>query len=148
MNIIQVAKVDYNHLNARQKETRNFHKIASELSEFGFNSLWLTDDWQGADFISIHKDGEIIKVQLKGRFTVDAKYLGKELYIAFFDNVLGWFLYPHDQLHTITMNHSLGANKNGARSIGGVPKWLYPHLEIYIINKNNEYLNLLSLKKQ
>ena len=78
MNNYQVVKVNYKELNARQKEIRNFHKVASVLSDFGFNSLWLTDDWQGADFISVHKDGELmLKVQLKGRFTVESKYFGK-----------------------------------------------------------------------
>ena len=36
----------------------------------------LNDDWEGADFIAIN-DKEMIKVQLKGRFSIDKKYLGK-----------------------------------------------------------------------
>ena len=45
-------KVDYKNLNGRQKEVYNFHKIAAVLADYGFNSLKLTDDWQGADFLA------------------------------------------------------------------------------------------------
>lgn len=48
--------------------------MATALADYGYNSVRLTDDWQGADFIAVHIDGEsFLKVQLKGRFTVDKK---------------------------------------------------------------------------
>lgn len=138
-----INRIDYTHLNARQKESYNFHKIAAKLADFGFNSMWLTDDWKGADFISVHKDGNLmLKVQLKGRFTVDSKYLDKEVYIAFSDHMMTWYLYPHDKLHRLVMEHSDGANKHGARSIGYIPKWLFPHLETYCLNNNRTVLCL------
>ena len=74
----ELIKVDYNSLNAKQKENYNFHKVAAALADYGYNSMRLNDDWQGADFIAI-KGEEMIKVQLKGRFTIDKKYLGKEI---------------------------------------------------------------------
>ena len=67
-------KVNYNELNAKQKENYNFHKVAAALAEYGYNSMRLNDDWQGADFIAVKGD-EMLKIQLKGRFTVDKKYL-------------------------------------------------------------------------
>ena len=92
----ELIKVDYKSLNARQKENYNFHKVASALAEYGYNSMRLNDDWQGADFIAIKGD-EMIKVQLKGRFTIDKKYLGKEIYIAFIeDEVIK--IYDHDEV--------------------------------------------------
>ena len=92
----ELIKVDYKTLNARQKENYNFHKVASALAEYGYNSMRLNDDWQGADFIAI-KGEEMIKVQLKGRFTIDKKYLGKEIYIAFIeDGVIK--IYNHDEV--------------------------------------------------
>lgn len=140
----QINKIDYNELNARQKESFNFHKIAARFSDFGFNSMWLTDDWKGADFISVHKNGNLmLKVQLKGRFTVDSKYLEKEIYIAFSDQTMTWYLYPHDKLYRLVMHHSNGANKNAARSIGYIPKWLSSHLETYCLTENKSMLNLL-----
>jgi len=53
------------------------------------------DDWLGADFIAINGE-DMIKVQLKGRFTVDKKYIGKEIYIAFIENNI-IKLYIHDE---------------------------------------------------
>ena len=85
-------------LNARQKELRNFHRIAARLADYGFHSMWLSDDWQGADFLAVHIDGEtVLRVQLKSRLAINKKYLGKNLHIAFRekDQV---FVYPHDEL--------------------------------------------------
>ena len=77
-------KVEYSDLNARQKENYNFHKIASALAEYGYNSIRLSDDYHGADFISIHVEtGEVLKIQQKSRWTVLGKYLGKGILIAF-----------------------------------------------------------------
>jgi hypothetical protein len=51
----------------------------------------------GADFIAIHFDGvKYLKVQLKSRLTFDKKYIGKEIFICFFDK--DRFIYPHDEL--------------------------------------------------
>ncbi len=138
-----INKINYTELNARQKEAFNFHKISAKLSDFGFNSMWLTDDWRGADFISVHKDGNLmLKVQLKGRFTVHSKYLDKEIYIAFSDKNMTWYLYPHDKLHKLVMQHSAGAKKHGDRSIGYIPKWLFPHLDTYCLNDVRNVLHL------
>ena len=73
-------KVNYNELNAKQKENYNFHKVAAALAEYGYNSMRLNDDWQGADFIAVKGD-DMLKIQLKGRFTVEKKYIGKTIYI-------------------------------------------------------------------
>ncbi len=90
-------KIEYNQLNSKQKENYNFHKVASALAEYGYNSMRLNDDWQGADFISVHVDGDqMIKVQLKGRFSVAKKYIGKSIFIAFLENDEVKF-YEHDQ---------------------------------------------------
>ena len=92
------AEVPYAALNSRQKENYNFHKIAARLAGYGFTSLRLTDDFEGADFIALHVDGEtILKVQLKGRPTFDRKYEGKGLHIAFRLDERA-FVYPHDEL--------------------------------------------------
>ena len=83
---MQLNRVNYKELNAKQKENYNFHKVAAALAEYGYNSMRLNDDWQGADFIAVKGD-EMLKIQLKGRFTVDKKYLkDKELYVAFIES--------------------------------------------------------------
>ena len=92
-------KIAYQDLNARQQENYNFHKISAVLADYGFTTIRLSDDWQGADFIAQHIDGEkFLKVQLKGRFSFCKKYLGKDLYIAFKSNEQ-WYMYPHDELY-------------------------------------------------
>jgi len=94
----QFKPVLYGDLNSRQKENYNFHKIAARMADYGFNCLRLTDDWQGADFIACHINGEtFLKVQLKGRMTIDKKYLGKDIHIAFL-NGEECIVYPHDEM--------------------------------------------------
>lgn len=90
--------VVYADLNSRQKENYNFHRVAACLAEYGYNSMRVTDDWQGADFIACHIDGErFMKVQLKGRLTLDQKYEGKDIHIAFRHGEQ-CFVYPHDEM--------------------------------------------------
>ena len=98
MSKLILEKVNYSDLNSRQKENFNFQKISAVLAEYGFVTHRFTDDWQGADFIAQHLDGEtFIKVQLKSRLTFERKYLGKSLYIAF-RNEGDWYPYPHDEV--------------------------------------------------
>lgn len=119
------SKVNYKDLNNRQKENYNFHKVAAKLAEYGFNSVRLSDDFKGADFIAIHSDGEqFLKVQLKGRFTVDKKYLGKSIYIAFIEsNEVK--LYNHDKaVSVLTPNviNSKSWKTQGSYSFNQTPK--------------------------
>ena len=91
-------RMKFKDLNARQKENFNFQKIASTLADYGFNCIRLSDDWQGADFIACHIDGNtFVKIQLKGRLTFQKKYNGKDIYIAFRENGK-CYIYPHDEL--------------------------------------------------
>ncbi|MGI0148266.1 MAG: hypothetical protein ACREDF_01870 [Thermoplasmata archaeon] len=106
---MQLRRVRYSSLNARQKENFNFQKISAVLADYGFVTLRLSDDWQGADFIAQHTDGAtFVRVQLKGRLTFEAKYRGKDLWVAFADGER-WYLYPHDDL----LDHVLAATAVG-----------------------------------
>ena len=95
---MKLNKIRYRDLNARQQENYNFHKAACVLAEHGFNCIRLSDDWEGADFLAYHKDGDnTLKVQLKGRTAIYKKYEGKALHMCFrIDDV--WYLVPHDDL--------------------------------------------------
>ncbi len=91
-------KIRYTDLNSKQKEIHNFQKVAGLLADYGFNCIKLADDWLGADFLAYHKDGkDTLKVQLKGRLTIDKKYMGKDLYICF-PVKDAWCLISHDEL--------------------------------------------------
>ena len=103
--MIDLKKIDYNALNARQKENYNYHKVASALADYGYDCMRLNNDWEGADFIAV-KDDEMIKVQLKSRFTLDGKYENKDLYIAFIENGIVK-LYLHDDALAIATSNIL-----------------------------------------
>ncbi len=89
-----MERIKYAELNSRQKESYNFHKLAAILADFGYTSLWLNDDYLGADFIAVGLT-DVRKVQLKSRFTVDKKYAGKSIFVAA-PIQANWYLYPHD----------------------------------------------------
>ena len=94
---MELQRVAYAELNSRQQERFNFQKVSALLADYGFATLKLDDDWQGADFIAVHRYGEHLKVQLKSRLTFDEKYRGKNIYIAF-PNGGNWYLVNHDEL--------------------------------------------------
>ncbi len=118
--------VPYALLNSRQKENFNFHKVAARLADYGFHSLRLTDDWQGADFIACHIDGQtFLKVQLKGRLCLDKKYVGKGIHIAFLRGG-ECYLYPHDELlRLVTSNGALDEESERWR-VHGQRHWPQP----------------------
>jgi hypothetical protein len=95
---LNLTKIKYSELNARQKENYNYQKLSAVLADYGFVTMRLSDEWQGADLIAQHLDGDtFLKIQMKGRLTFCKKYLKKSLHIAFpYRDV--WYLYPHDEL--------------------------------------------------
>jgi hypothetical protein len=96
-------RVSYGDLKGKHQENYNFAKASALLANFGFTTLRLTDDWHGVDFIAHNPNGITLFVQLKGRFTIDKKYLWKQIYVCFpciekGGQMRTWFLYPHDEL--------------------------------------------------
>lgn len=95
---MKLKRVTYSSLNARQKEAYNFQKVAALLADYGFNCMRLGDDWHGADFLAYHRDFKnTLRVQLKARLTIDKKYMGKGLYLAF-PVKKNWYVIEHDAL--------------------------------------------------
>jgi hypothetical protein len=98
--------IQYRDLNSRQQEISNFQKVAAILADYGFNCIKLADDWQGADFLAYHIDGNnTLRVQLKARLSIDRKYVGKNLYMAFPSNN-SWYLVEHDRLVDLVSEHA------------------------------------------
>jgi hypothetical protein len=138
---LSLSRITYRDLNARQKENYNFYKLAAVLAEYGFVSLRLCDDWQGADLIAQHIDGEtFLKVQLKSRLTFKAKYRGKQLFIAFPEGE-EWYLYPHDELldriftDTDIIEDTVSWRDRGGYSIGKLSSEMRNLLECYKIGR-------------
>lgn len=106
---LSLERIVYADLNARQKESYNFHKVAALLADYGYTSLKLDDDWNGADFVAVHCKGGAIFVQLKARFFISQNYLGKGLYIA--APIAGrWYLYDHDEVVALCDRHGIYTN--------------------------------------
>ena len=133
-------RVAYRDLNSRQKENYNFQKVAARLADYGFNCIRLTDDWQGADFIAVHIDGEtFLKVQLKARLIIDRRYEGKEIHIAFLhgDKL---YIYDHDAfLKHLVENNRIGGSSTswhdqGFRTWPSPPSWAVAFLKAYRIS--------------
>jgi hypothetical protein len=107
---MKLEKIKYADLNAKAKEMFNFQKASAKLADYGFTTMWLNNDWQGADFLAVHVDGTtVIKVQLKGRLSFDRKYIGKNIYICFISDG-DTYLYPHDQILS-EIEHRISDNK-------------------------------------
>jgi len=122
-----LTKVVYDKLNSRQQENYNFAKISGLLADYGYITMRLSDDWNGADFLAYHINGEsVMKVQLKGRIDINKKYIGKSIYIAF-PCEGKWYLVPHDEmkdylLQNSDIQHSESWSVKGGYSIGGIAK--------------------------
>ena len=117
------TKIKYSQLNSKQKENYNFHKVASALADYGYDSMRLNNDWQGADFIAVKND-EMLKIQLKGRFTVDEKYIDKSILIAFIENDIVK-IYDHDEAVNMLPDNILDCSswsEKGGYSWGQTPK--------------------------
>jgi len=130
------TKISYTSLNSKQQENYNFHKIAALLADYGFTSIRLSDDWQGADFIAQHIDGNtFLKIQLKGRLTIEKKYQGKDIFIAFpYESF--WYLYPHDEvvrylLATSTIGKTTSWTEKGGYSINSLSRSLLDYIQRY-----------------
>lgn len=142
--MVKFERVDYSALNSRQQEVFNFQKVSGLLASFGYATYRLTDDWQGADFLAIHVDGQTsLKVQLKSRFHVAKKYQGKDLWICFRHSG-SVYLFPHDEMLQLAQNKTkiLGSGSwrkdDGGYSSKTLPKGLREALASYCLGKEAE----------
>ena len=117
-------KVPYNKLNSRQRENFNFQKLSAVLADYGFTTIRLSDDWNGADLLAHHVSGRTLRIQLKSRFSIQKKYQGRGLWVAF-PHKGSWFLYPHDgavKACAKTLCRTLSWRKHSSYSTGGLSK--------------------------
>ena len=76
-------------------EVINRNVVVSLALEQGFNAFLPVYDG-GVDFVLYREsDNMVRKVQLKGRWMIDKKYVGRDIWMAF---PIGtdWYLMPHD----------------------------------------------------
>ena len=90
-------RVDVAQLKSREKESYNYQKLVAMLADYVFHCMWLTSDWNGPDFLAVHRDGAVLRVQLKGRLALSKKYCGQDLLMAF-PVEKQWYMVPHVRL--------------------------------------------------
>lgn len=142
INNLEIKRINYIELNARQKENYNFAKFSGIIADYGFNCIRLSDDYEGADFLAIHINQDmILKIQLKGRLTFDKKYeKNKDLHIAFHNKKSEkWYLYPHNKLlDVISQKSNLKETKSwkdkGSYHFPRIPKDVEGILDEYVLN--------------
>lgn len=113
-----MEKLAFKEMSSRFKEHRNFLKLASVLVDYGYMCSWLPVDDKGADFIAVHcKTNDVLKIQLKGRISVNKKYFGKALYMAFpLDShrpLENWVIVSHDTIIPLFISEKSWANNQG-----------------------------------
>lgn len=138
---IEFKRVEYSSLNGRQKENYNFQKISGVLADFGFSTVRLTDDWEGADFVAQHADGKtLLRIQLKPRLYFAKKYMNKELWMCFRDGD-DVYLFSHDEVLGLILNSgkpimkgSKSWERDEAYSFPGLSRWMKPLLHKYKVS--------------
>ncbi len=81
---------------SQAREVINRNTVVTLALGQGFNAFLPVYDG-GIDFILYREsDGLVLKVQLKGRWTIDRKYIGRDIWVAF---PVGsdWYLMRDDQ---------------------------------------------------
>ncbi|MBA37486.1 MAG: hypothetical protein CMN61_03350 [Sphingobium sp.] len=87
----------------------------------------------GVDFILYNEQtGDVRKVQLKGRWMIDKKYLSRDIWIAFHDRG-HWYLAPHDELASMAADYGFTATSSwidgGAYSCPRLSKHMLKDME-------------------
>lgn len=86
-----------NRYSGQIREVINRNSLVSLALARGYNAFLPVYDG-GIDFILYNEEtGDTKLVQLKGRWTIDKKYVGRNVWIAFHHAGV-WYLAPHDEL--------------------------------------------------
>lgn len=96
-------KTEYLKFDDRSKEAFNTAQLGAVLARGQEFLSLLRFDFNGADALAYSPATHTTRaIQIKGRATIDAKYLGKNIWIAFphwiSDGQQDWYVIPHDTL--------------------------------------------------
>ena len=105
-----------NRYRSQVREVINRNAVISLALDQGFNAFLPVYDG-GVDFILYREsDGMLRKVQLKGRWIIDRKYIGRDIWMAF--PMAGeWYLMPHDEM--VAQAEAEGVTKTASWIEGG-----------------------------
>lgn len=116
------------------REVINRNALVSLALAKGYNAFLPVYDG-GVDFILYNEEtGHIMKVQLKGRWMIDKKYLNRDIWIAFHDRG-HWYLAPHDELASMAADYGYTStpswNDGGAYSCPRLSKQMMADMSPY-----------------
>jgi hypothetical protein len=98
------------------REVINRNALVTVALDQGYNAFLPVYDG-GVDFILYREeDGDVRKVQLKGRWYIDRKYIGRDIWIAF-PSRERWYVAPHDEL--VRMGEQAGFTSSKSWIEGG-----------------------------
>lgn len=98
------------------REVINRNELVSLALGNGYNAFLPVYDG-GVDFILYREsDGDLRKVQLKGRWYIDRKYIDRDIWIAFHEQGR-WYVAPHDYL--VELAGEMGFTKTSSWMTGG-----------------------------
>ncbi len=139
-------------MNTQTIELKNKYEFINLVLPFGF-SPFIPEYDDGIDFI-LHrtKDDLHLNVQLKSRWTVERKYFGRKIWIAFPDEnrvaERTWYLVPHDlmvergqKLYGNTKSWKKGEYNKGAPAAGWVKEYGEYKVDRLLGNLTNEKAN-------
>ena len=117
------------------RELENLYKLLPYFTRSGFTPF-LPEFDSGIDFIACREsaagEGDVlIKVQLKGRWTIDKKYRGRSMAIAFPDEQ-DWYVIPHGEMVAFAEQAGFTNTKSwdqGTYSVGRLGSTLRQHSE-------------------
>ena len=134
--IMNRTHIKYADLNSRQKENYNAAKLGAVLANFGYFTMWLNDDYNGADLIALREGEEPMMIQLKSRPAIGKRYENKGLFMAF-PVARNWCVIEHDLLQGVFAEFGHLKTKSwverGRYAIGKPSRELVARLEPYCL---------------
>jgi hypothetical protein len=86
-------------------EVVNRNALVTVALNQGYNA-YLPVYYNGIDLILLNEaTGDTKLVQLKGRWTIDKKYIGRNIWVAFPDRGV-WYVAPHDEMLRLGDRHT------------------------------------------
>jgi len=138
----------YENLSGREQESFNAAHLMGHMANWGYlEGQKINGDKFGADLLFYRSsDGNVLKVQLKGRVTLCKHYKGKNIHVAFRDKETDdWFVYDHDTVlqQVLDKGHLAGTQSwetTGGWSWSSNPLWLKHLMEPWRISGTSQDL--------
>lgn len=129
-------KTEYMKFDSRSKEAFNTAQLGAVLARGQEYLLPLRFDSNGADVLAYNPSTNLTRaIQIKSRPTIDAKYMKRNLWIAFphwvSDSQQDWYVVPHDELVRLYGWDKARMERQRGRSSGSISRTVLKGLEPY-----------------